>query len=149
MRRSTPLRRQRGSGAVEFAFVGILFVILLMTITGFGHWMYTLELVAEATRTGARVAVVCDLNDSKIRQVIQSRVPQLSLADSDISVQYFPAGCNKSNCVGVTVSLTGVSYSSWIPILPTAMPVPPFTTSLPRESMESVNAEGDINPVCY
>jgi Flp pilus assembly protein TadG len=132
---------------VEFALVGIVFVVLLMTITGFGHWMYTLELVAEATRTGARVAVVCDLNAPKIKQAVQSRVPQLSLADSDISVQYVPAGCNKSNCAAVTVSLTGVTYSSWIPVLPVALPVPPFATTLPRESMAS-QIDSQPNPVC-
>ena len=148
MKTSNPMRRQRGSAAVEFALIGFLFVILLMTITGFGHWMYTMEMAAEATRTGARVAVVCDLDDTKIKQVVQSRLQQLSLEDSDISVQYFPAGCDKSSCYGVTVSLTGVTYSSWIPMLPTGMPVPPFTTILPRESMESVNAAGETNPVC-
>jgi Flp pilus assembly protein TadG len=143
-----PLKNQRGAAAVEFAFVAVLFVTLLMAIMGFGHWAYTMEMAAEATRTGARVAVVCDMNDSKIRQAIQSRVPQLSLADSQITVEYFPAGCGKSNCEGVRVSLAGVTYNTWIPFLPSVMSMPPVTTSLPRESLESVNAAGEVNPVC-
>ena len=148
MKAAMAIRNQGGAVAVEFALVAVLFATLLIAITGFGHWMYTLEMLADATRAGARVAVVCDLDDTKIKQVIESRVPQLSLADSDVAVQYFPAGCSQANCLGVTVSLTGVTYNSWMFFLPAALPMPPFTTSLPRESLESVNAAGEINPVC-
>jgi hypothetical protein len=28
------------------------------------------------------------------------------------------------------------------------VPIPPFSTSLPRESMESMNGAGETNPVC-
>jgi Flp pilus assembly protein TadG len=141
-------KSQRGGAAVEFALVAILFVTLLMAIVGFGHWAYTMEMAADATRAGARIAVVCDLNDTKIRQAVQARVPQLSLADAQVAVEYFPAGCNKGSCQGVRVSLTGASYNSWIPFLPTVMPMPPLSTSLPRESLESVNAAGELNPSC-
>ena len=94
------------------------------------------------------MAVVCDKSDADIKAAIQSRVPQLSLAASQISLQYFPAGCNKNTCQSVQVSLTGTSYAGWIPFLPAALPMPPFSTSLPRESMESTNAAGETNPVC-
>ncbi len=139
---------QRGSVAVEFALVSVLFVTLLMTILGFGHWMYTMEMVADATRMGARMAVVCNVNAATIKQRIQQRVPQLSLASSQVSLQYSPSGCTKSTCQSVQVSLTGVSYSGWIPVLPASIPLPPFTTTLPRESLESVDAAGETNPVC-
>jgi Flp pilus assembly protein TadG len=141
-------KKQHGGAAVEFALVAILFVTLLMAIVGFGHWAYTMEMAADATRAGARIAVVCDLNDTKIRQAVQARVPQLSLADAQVAVEYVPAGCNKGSCQSVRVSLTNASYNSWIPFLPTVLPMPPLTTSLPRESLESVNAAGELNPSC-
>ena len=140
--------RQRGAVAVEFALVAVMFVTLLVGIIGFGHWAYTMEMATDATRTGARIAVVCEVNDSKVRQAVQARVPQLSLSDAQISVDYFPAGCSKSNCQGVQVSITGVSYNAWIPLLPSTLPMPPLSTSLPRESLESVNAAGELNPSC-
>jgi len=140
--------RQRGATAVEFALVAIIFVTLLMAIVEFGRWMYTLEMVAEATRTGARVAVVCDINDAKIKAEMQARVPQLSLSNAQVSVQYFPAGCSKSNCQGVQVGVTGATFTPAIPFLSVAFPIPPFSTTLPRESLESVNADGEVNPVC-
>src|SRR3990172_4219054 len=118
MRQSCSRPGQSGAVAVEFALISVLFVTLLMTIIGFGHWISTLEMVADATRAGARMAVVCDLNDADIKAAIQSRVPQLSLATTQISLQYFPAGCTKNNCRSVQVSLTGASYGGFIPFLP-------------------------------
>jgi Flp pilus assembly protein TadG len=140
-------RTQRGAVAVEFALIGTMLFGLLLGITSFGHWMYTLEMVADATRGGARVAAVCDLSDSAIRTAVQNRVPQLSLQTAQITLEYLPAGCTKGTCQTVTVGLSGASYSPWFPAA-SAFPIPPFTTSLPRESLESVNSAGEINPVC-
>ena len=142
------LHRQRGATLVEFALISVVFVTLLMATIEFGRWLSTLELVSETTRLGARMAVVCDINDTTIRTRMRAYLPMLGLADSQISIAYFPASCNKSNCQGVTVSIVGATFRPSIPFLASAFPVPPFTTSLPRESMESVNAAGEINPVC-
>jgi Flp pilus assembly protein TadG len=140
--------RQRGAAAVELAMIAIVFVTLLMAIIEFGRWMYTLEMVADATRAGARTAVVCDINDATIKGAVQARVPQLSLSNAQVSLQYFPAGCVKANCQGVQISITGATFTPAIPFLMAAFPIPPFSTSLPRESLESVNAAGEVNPVC-
>jgi len=140
-------RRAQGSVAVEFALVGTVLISLLLGITAFGHWMYTLEMVADATRSGARIAVLCDLSDTAIRSAIQNRVPQLSLTNAQITLQYLPNGCTKSNCQSVRIGLSGATYSPWFPAA-AAFPIPPFTTSLPRESLESVNAAGETNPSC-
>ena len=139
--------RQRGATAVEFALVAMGFITLLLGIIGFAHLLLTFEMLADATRTGARMAAVCDLNDTTIRTVIQARVPQLSLGNAQIALQYVPAGCTRANCQAVQVSLSGVTYVPWLP-LPAPISVPAFATSLPRESMESVNAAGETNPSC-
>ena len=136
-----------GSVAVEFALVAVVFVTALLAIVGFGHWLHTLEAVADATRAGARVAVVCDPGAATVRQAIQIRVPQLSLSTAHILVDYLPSGCSRSNCQSVRVSLSGAAYNPWF-LAPGAIPVPAFTTSLPRESLQSVNDEGEANPVC-
>lgn len=140
--------RQGGAVAVEFALIAIVFVTLLMAIIEFGRWMYTLEMVSEATRIGARMAVVCDINDADVKAEMQARLPQLSLSAAQVSVQYHPAGCSKSNCQSVQVGVSGATFTPAIPFLSAAFPIPPFNTSLPRESLESVNAAGEINPVC-
>jgi Flp pilus assembly protein TadG len=142
------LRSQHGSVAVEFAIVGGLLITLLLAITGFAHWIFTLEMVADATRSGARMAVVCDIDAGVIKTAIENKVPQLSLANAQVGLAYLPAGCTKANCQSVRVSLSGVSYTPWFSAGAGSFSIPPFTTSLPRESLESVNAAGDTNPVC-
>lgn len=146
MSRSLP-GGQRGATAVEFALVSMGFITLLLGIIGFGHLLLTFEMLADATRTGARMAAVCDVNDTTIRAAIQARVPQLSLGNAQIALQYVPAGCNRTNCQAVHVSLSGVTYVPWFP-LPAPIGMPAFATSLPRESMESTNAAGEANPSC-
>ncbi len=142
------MKRQQGAAAVEFAVIGSVLILLLLAIVGFAHWIFTMEMVADATRTGARMAVVCDINDTTVRTAIQNKVPQISLADAQVSIQYLPAGCSRANCQTVRVSVAGASYSPWFPAGAASFPIPPFATTLPRESLESVNTAGEANPVC-
>ena len=140
--------RERGATAVEFALIAPLLVTILTAILGFGHLVHTMQMTTEALRAGARIAVVCDQNDAAIRQAIQNRVPQLSLTNAQITLQYLPNGCNASSCQSISVSLSGVTYSPWTWLIPAQFQMPSFSTTLPRESMQSVNPAGDANPVC-
>ena len=53
--------------AVEFALVAALFFTLLIGIMEMGRVLFYWNSAAEATRLGARLAVVCDLNDTTIK----------------------------------------------------------------------------------
>lgn len=147
---AAPLRAksQRGAVAVEFALIATVFFTLLIGITAFGHWLWTLEAATDATRVAARTAVVCDINDTAVKATIQQRVPHLGLADAQISLEYLPSGCDRGTCRMVRVSLSGATYTPWLAIGPGTFAIPPLTTSLQRESLESVNADGEVNPVC-
>lgn len=132
--------RQRGVAAVEFALVALFFFTLLIGIMEFGRWLFTLNAANEATRWGARLAVVCDMNDSQIK----SRMRRISggLTNSQINISYSPVACDTSACL-VTVQLSGVTFTPVIPLFGVAVPVPSFATTLPRELMSSAG-----NPVC-
>jgi hypothetical protein len=137
---------QHGVAAVEFALVIALFLTLLLGIMEMGRVLFYWNSAAEATRLGARMAVVCDLNDAAIRTRMQSRLG--ILPTSNINIQYEPAGCNVDTCQYVTVSvLAGVSVATFLPFTPLALTLPPFSTTLPRESMRST-LTGLANPVC-
>lgn len=143
--------RQKGAAAVEFALIAIVFFTLLLGIIEFGRVLFTWNSVAEATRWGARLAVVCDKDDATIKE--RMRLIAGTLTDSDIDIRYLnpPSAvntCDKSNCKSVEVSVTGATITPMIPFLGLTLTIPPFTTSLPRESMESINTAGEINPVC-
>lgn len=142
----TPRRRQRGMAIVEFAFVAMIFFTLLLGIMEFGRWMFTLNAAAEATRWGARLAAVCSIGDTGIEAKMRFILGSLDPARTDqILINYTPTGCNAGNCEKVKVSLQNVSFTPLIPIpfMGVAVPIPPFTTSLPRELMNS-----DDNPIC-
>ncbi len=135
---------QRGATAVEFAIVAALLCTLLIGIMEFGRLLFYWNTAGEATRLGARIAVVCNKDDSEIK--LKMRQMLSFLTDDQISVQYDPVGCTVDTCRNVTVSIApGISVRTFIPFVPITPSLPGFSTSLPRESMDSA---GGTNPVC-
>lgn len=127
---------QRGATAVEFALIAMVFVTFVLGILQFGWIIFTFNSAAEATRRGARVAVVSAPNSAAILNEMQFFLPGLTA--SNVIVQYEPS---EAACEYVVVRLaTGndayqVSWVFWPPL--TGIAVPPFPTALPRESLGS------------
>lgn len=154
-RRAWPLRRWYGTTTLEFAIVAAILLSLLLGIVDFGRMLFTWNAAAEATRWGARIAVVCDkLTPDQVRDRMRRILPDLSNANIVIDF-YDPLGtvnntCTKDTCKAVQVSLNGYTFNPISPFLPFgAVSVPDFRTYLIRESMEAINAAGDQNPVCF
>ena len=151
---SCPGKSQRGAALVEFALIVAVFITLLLAILDFGRILYAWNAAAEATRWGARIAVVCDaLTPDQVRSKMKIILPELT--DANIAINWYnPEGtidntCDSSNCKGVEVSITGFTVQPVSPFMGFVMPaVPSFKTYLPRESMQATNAAGDKNPVC-
>lgn len=151
---TAPLSRfQRGAAAVEFAIVAPVFFVLLLGAIEMGRLLWTWNAAAEATRLGARIAVVCPVGAPAIKARMSERLP--ALTSKNITVTYLnpPHGentCDTSNCKAVRVALSGYSHQPIIPLsllVPGApsldISIPPFQTTLPREFMNSTG-----NPVC-
>jgi len=137
---------QRGAAAVEFALVSVAFFTLLFGIIEFGRLLYLWNTTAEATRRGARIAAVCDLNDSAIANAIHTLLPMLPTSEVDVS--YFPAGCAAGTCTSVTVSVAATApIDTFIPAVPLSLLLPAMTTTLTTESLASTLAGSD-NPSC-
>jgi Flp pilus assembly protein TadG len=137
---------QSGVAAVEFALVCTIFFTLLLGAVEMGRLLWTWNAATESTRLGARLAVVCDINDPDIKTQMISRLP--SLSPSNIVVDYLnpPAAdntCTVSTCKAVRVSLTGYEHDTIIPFVPLTLDLPAFTTTLRREHMQSAG-----NPAC-
>lgn len=147
-------RDERGATTVEFAFVAVLLFTLLLGAMDFGRMLFIWNAAAEATRWGARVAVVCDkLTPDQVRDKMRRILPQLE--DENILIQWYNPeavadnACNNSNCKSVSVSLQNFQVQAISPFMGFVMPlVPPFTASMPRESMEATSSDGYLNPVC-
>jgi len=146
-------RHLRGATAVEFALVATVFFMLILGIADFGRWMFTLNAASEATRYGARVAVVCDVEDPAVVTRMRRLLPQLRA--EQVRVQYFTSPtastwsptCTVETCVAVQVGLQGYTIPSIAWFLPSALPVPAFTTTMMRESLRS-SIDGSANPLC-
>ncbi|NPT60070.1 TadE/TadG family type IV pilus assembly protein [Paraburkholderia elongata] len=141
-------RRQRGAAALEFALISIVFFTLLIGIMEMGRVLFYWNTAAEATRLGARMAVVCDINSSQsASNPVIAQMQQLLpiLQPANVTVAYAPSGCDASSCTAVTVSVTNVTVNTVMPFMPLSISMPPFSTTLPRESLNSVNG---TNPTC-
>lgn len=140
------LRRQAGVAAVEFALVSAIFFTMLLGVIEMGRLLWIWNAAVEATRLGARLAVVCDIGDADIKLRMTQRVPNLST--SHITVDYLnpPAAvntCTSANCKAVSVRLSGYTHQTVIPFVPLTLTLPPFATTLRKEFMSSAG-----NSVC-
>lgn len=141
-------QRERGVAAVEFALVAPMFFMLLIGIMEMGRVLFYWNSAAEATRFGARVAVVCDVNASQsstnpVVKDMQRILPVLQ--PSNVTVAYSPSGCDATSCVSVTVSVANINVNTLVPFVPFSVVLPSFSTTLPRESLSS---QGGTNPTC-
>lgn len=138
--------RVRGTAAVELALTLPLFLTLLGGAFELARLMYLWNSAAEATRLGARVAVVCDVSDTAVVDRVRDLLPMLSAVQ--VSVTYTPARCTVDTCESVTVSVAdGVAVPSIVPFVPLTITLPAVSATLPRESLMS-SIGGAANPLC-
>jgi len=136
-----PNSRQSGATMVEFALVLIIFLTFVLGITDFSRMLYTWNAATEATRSGARYAVVCDDKGNKAQVLarMQNLLPQIS----DINLVWEDDkgnSCSPATCLGVTVTIVDLNYQWISPIAGAAValspiPMPTFSTYLTREIM--------------
>jgi hypothetical protein len=132
------MKRQKGLYIVEFAIVGLLFFILLFGVIEFARALFVWNTLTEATRRGARLAVVCPVNHPSIANVTVFNAPGApgaspilpGLSSGMVSVSY-PAGM-------VRVQITGYLHTLLIPLFSATLTAPVFETTLPRESLGCV-----------
>jgi Flp pilus assembly protein TadG len=137
--RSSPKSRQSGATVIEFALVLLIFLTFLLAITDFSRMLFTWNAASEATRAGARYAVVCDAGNNGNVALVRARMQTILPQITNVSLAWTPAGCTSATCEGVTVTIVGLNYQWISPIAglnalaPIAMPT--FKTYLPREVM--------------
>jgi len=128
--------RTHGATTIEFALGLLFFLMLVLGIVDFARMLFTWSAANEATRAGARYAVVCDDTGQQalVLARMQTLLPQITAA----GVAWAPAGCTVATCEGVTVTITGLNYQWISPIVggvAPLIPMPSFSTYLPREIM--------------
>lgn len=140
-------RQQAGAMIIEFALIAIVFFGILVGIVELGRWLFTLNAAMEATRWGARLAVVCRSTPT----AIQTHIQLMIRSGGTLNVTYPAPGCT-TDCL-VTVTLTGARFRPFVPFLPASpgdagWPMPDFRTTLSGEAMGSEGSTSATNDVC-
>lgn len=109
-------RKQRGAAAVEFAVVAPIFVLLLFGMIEYGRMVMVQQMLTNATREGARRAVLDGTTVSNVKTTVQDYLSSgnITVNNSEITVTPDPstAAFGDPVTVGLTVPFSRVS---WLP----------------------------------
>lgn len=138
------MKRQQGAAAVEFAFVVILVIFLLLGLIEFGRAMFTWNSAVDATRRGARTAAIVAVGDSAaVLAEMRLIMPELETGNGsgNVTIEYatngnnFPAACESGTCRFVRVSIDNYVFQPLVFFLPASIRLPPFSTTYPVEAL--------------
>ena len=135
------------SGTIPLASIS---AYIRNVVSGVRSSCVTLE--TNAARRSLSVITPCNKNAAAVLTNMKKMLPQLTAANLAID-WYDPAGnvsatCDFTNCAGVNVRITGLNYQWLSPIgfaNHAAIPMPQFSTYLPREIM---GQDPNSNSVC-
>ena len=152
-------RAQRGQTLVEFALVVMMFLVVMFGLLEFARALWTWNTIVQATRAGARFAVVETPNPSN-NDAIKNYVVYLNstgtgdpvlpgLATSNVTVNFrkivLGTGAydtaplpTKFQADVVQVSITGYNFNFVVPIFGTSITLPAFTTTLAIEGLGAI-----------
>ena len=144
---------EKGNTIIEFAIVATVFFMMLVGIAAAGHLFYTHNALTEATRRGARYAVLqckagqsgctgSDTAETRIKNMViygtdapaTGATPLVSnLQASNVTVEY-STGSGFGLAAGtVSVSINSYSYPFVLPAVTTSISMPPYRTTLSGE----------------
>ena len=144
---------QRGTTTVEFAIVGAVALGLIFTVIEFGRILFTLNILDEGARRGARVAVVCAIGDARIAEAA-AFVSLPGISTSNVVTEYLdgngtvlgdPGGADWGAIELVRVRIVNYSFPVALPFIATTFSAPEISAVFPRESL-GVSSGG--TPAC-
>lgn len=132
---------ERGGTLLEFTIVAAAFLMVLVGIVAAGNLYYTHNALVEATRRGARYAVMNTTGSTTaVKNVVVYGTPTpgtgatsaiYNLQTSNVTVTYSSLNLASGS---VTVSITGYSFPFVLPVATTSITMPPYRTTLTGES---------------
>ena len=128
---------------VEFAIVGALALALIFYVVEFGRILFTLNVLDEGARRGARVAAVCDVGNAAITDAaLFVSLPGLSA--SNVVTEYLgdngsvladPEGDDYPLITFVRVRIENFSFPVALPFVATLFSAPAVSATVSRESL--------------
>jgi Flp pilus assembly protein TadG len=132
-------RNRRGAAVVEFAIVAPVFFLLVFGMIEYGRMVMVQQILTNASREGARYAVILDSNDTT---AVQDRVTDYLQSASingspNVTVDWPASGSGSNQPITVAVSIP-FGQVSWLPspmFVSSTMPLQ-ATSVMRRESTE-------------
>jgi Flp pilus assembly protein TadG len=138
---SNTRRNERGGSLIEFTVVASVFFLMLVGIVAAGNLYYTHNALVEATRRGARYAVLHPTGSTAdVRNVVVFGTPTpadgatsliYNLQPGNVTVQY--TGLNVASGT-VTVTIVDYTFPFVLPTSTTSVAMPAYRTTLTGES---------------
>lgn len=162
---------ERGTTVAEFATVALFFFVMIFAIIEFGRMLYTHNALADATRRGARYAVLHPKTDETAvkNQVVYgpngtfdtlgnpTSAPLIAgLTTTMVNVTYEGEDTDGdpatdptsfgSNLGTATVKITGYSFNLSIPVIARPVPMGDYSTTLSAESAGEIPKDITVAP---
>jgi len=108
-------RWRRGAAVVEFALVAPLFILLVFGMIEFGRMVMVQQVLTNASREGARLAVLDGSTTANVQTTVNSYLASSSITGANVTVNPNPPSNAAFGApVTVTVSIP-FSQVSWLP----------------------------------
>jgi Flp pilus assembly protein TadG len=107
--------KRRGAAAVEFAIVAPVFFLLVFGMIEFGRMIMVQQIITNASREGARIAVLDGATTSGVTSQVSNYLDGAGVSGATVSVDPDPptdAGWGEPVTVDVTIPFSSVS---WLP----------------------------------
>ena len=115
LRSDRTISRRRGASAVEFAVVAPIFFMVVLGIIEFGRMAMVQQVITNAAREGARIAVLDGATAGKVQSRVEDYLRSGTIKVGNVKVSPDPpdsAGYGEPVSVTVTVLFNEVS---WLP----------------------------------
>lgn len=130
-----------GGSLIEFSVVATVFFMMIVGVVSIGNLYYTHNALVDATRRGARYAVLNPANSTTaVTNVVMygtdnppaGAIPLVyNLQPNNVTVNYAGMGVASGS---VTVAITGYTFPFILPTSTTSITMPPYRTTLTGES---------------
>ncbi|MDX2032301.1 MAG: TadE family protein [Blastocatellia bacterium] len=146
LRRRLRNRGERGATLPELALAGVIFCTASFAVIEFGRLLWTHNALVDATRKGARYAVMNAQNTAAVKNMVVygkssatgSDTPIVSgLTTGNVSVTYSGFGVKAGT---VEVKITGYQFAFVIPLIGSTLTMGEYKTTLTGESAGQVPA---------
>lgn len=137
------INRRKGSAIVEFALILPLFLLVLYGMTEFGRAWFTMHIVTNASREGARKAVIQGKTNADVINTINNYLSSSGMNTADASIVI---KVNNDATVNVSTATTDANISVTVSYNFQVLTgsIIPTLTSLPILGGSAVNWSGTI-----